>query len=65
MAIEYGIFTDEGLVEDGFYERDDAEKRAALYRDGVDVITVCELCPDHPEHARETCEECATSEASS
>jgi len=55
---EYGIFTDEGCVEEGFYERESAEKRAALYRKSGDTVVVHEMCPEHDGEARATCEEC-------
>jgi len=54
---EYGIF------EDGFFEREAADSRAAIYRkDGEEHVYVHEICPEHPEQAREACEECDAEE---
>jgi len=59
-AMEYGIFTDEGCVEDGFFERKAAETRAAFYRASGDNVVVHQICPDHPEQPAHACEDCDT-----
>jgi hypothetical protein len=58
---EYGIFNDEGCVESGFYSREEAEA-AVIERYPDDTTSVCSICPDHPEQAHDTCEECNTEE---
>lgn len=53
----YGIFSDEGCIEDGFADFSEAEsRRIRCYLD--DDCHVGEVCPDHPEHERHTCEAC-------
>lgn len=62
MATEYGLFSDEGLVESGFYsieEASQARKERYAEDDGLDIE---EVCPEHPEHARYGCEECDAEE---
>jgi hypothetical protein len=54
---EIGVFNDEGLVCNGFFDITSAMDWAR--KNGTDLF-VQEICPDHPEHARETCEECLT-----
>ncbi len=57
MATEYGIFTDDGLIEGGFYSEKSAQKALDLdYAE--DEAHVAEICHDHPEHEADTCEEC-------
>lgn len=54
---EYGIFNDEGLIEDGFFSYEEASFVADGY-DKDENAHVLEICPDHPEHANSSCEEC-------
>jgi hypothetical protein len=55
--MEFGIFSDEGLVEDSFFSLEDAQARLAeVYAE--DDAHVGELCHDHPEHEADTCELC-------
>ena len=54
---EYGLFNDEGCVEAQFYSVEEA-LRALKFYDPDDDIDVREICPDHDEQARDTCEEC-------
>ena len=61
MATEYGIFSDEGLLESNFYSEEAAEA-ARRERYAEDDAEVHEICPDHPEHARATCELCNADE---
>ena len=58
---EYGIFTDEGCIESGFYTREEAEAaRDARYKD--EDCHVAEVCPEHPDCERENCSECDSEE---
>lgn len=59
---EYGIFSDEGLVAGDFYDRETAERWMAENTDADDGLHVAEICGDHRDHEKETCEECNTSE---
>lgn len=55
---EYGIFSDEGLIEGGFYSRAAAAAAlAARYQPDDGDVRRC--CRDHPEHEADSCEECA------
>jgi hypothetical protein len=55
--IEYGLFNDEGCVEAGFYSKEEAERLSVLY-DPEDELVIHEICPDHDEQAKDTCEAC-------
>ena len=57
MTTEYGIFSDEGLVEGGFFTRLDAETAAHVKYD-LDGVTVHEICPDHEDQPADACEDC-------
>jgi hypothetical protein len=59
---EFGLFNDEGCVEAGFYS--EAEARAAIDHrfDAEDELTAREICPEHEEQARDTCEDCFADE---
>lgn len=60
--MEFGIFNDEGMIEGDFSSRADAE--IVAQRDYYeDDVTIHEICHDHPEHARESCEDCHDDEA--
>lgn len=54
---EFGIFTDEGLVEGGFYSEAEADAYADTWYRHEDVF-IDRICPDHPEQSKNTCEEC-------
>lgn len=56
-TMEYGIFNDEGKIEGDYYSREEAEAACARYPEEEGAV-VQECCPEHPEHARESCEEC-------
>jgi hypothetical protein len=57
VSVEFGIFTDEGIIEGGFYDRAKAE--IVMERDySEEDAHVAECCHDHPENEREYCEEC-------
>lgn len=63
--MEFGIFTDEGCIECGFDTRDSAEAVAeTTYRQNQVPCVVKEMCPDHEEQARETCETCNAEDTS-
>lgn len=62
---EYGIFSDEGLVEGALPNEVEAqvalgEHRADAEKVGADpaVLYASEICPDHEEQPRKNCEEC-------
>ncbi len=56
--IEFGIFGDGGLLEGEFYDDEIEARRVLAARYSEDAAHVAECCPDHPEHERETCEQC-------
>lgn len=56
--IEFGLFNDEGCVERQFYTRRDAEEARDTRYEPEDELTVHELCPDHEEQPKISCEEC-------
>lgn len=56
--MEYGIFNDEGLLEGGFYDPQQARYRmlTAYAEEGAHVAPVC---PDHPDSGEQgSCEHC-------
>lgn len=57
MSTEWGIFTDEGCVEDGFTSAEAAEavRLARYYDDEAEVLPVCH---DHEGQASTRCEAC-------
>jgi hypothetical protein len=55
---EYGIFSDEGLLEGQFYDLWKAEERLLGYYHPDDGAYVAVICPDHPEQEELGCEEC-------
>ena len=63
---EYGIFSEEaaGCIYAPCYSVQEAEtERARIiaeYGDEPDDLTIEELCPNHEEQAKATCEECFT-----
>lgn len=59
---EYGLFSDEGLVEDGFFSAAEAEEARDTRYDPEDGLGVEEICREHPEQPRYGCEECAAEE---
>lgn len=62
MTTEYGIFSEEGLLEGDFYTVESAQAELELdYAE--DGAHVAEICPEHREHEREHCEVCAEIEA--
>lgn len=57
MTIEYGIFSDEGLLERDSSSAEEAE-RTRTKRYAEDDATVHPVCHDHPEHPAHACEKC-------
>ena len=55
--MEYGIFSDEGCLENGFSARDDAERHRQRWY-AHDGATVARCCPEHPEEPYDACQEC-------
>jgi len=62
MSTEYGIFNEDGCIEDGFFSQGEAEERAVSWRTFGEACTVHQLCPDHPEQPDNACEECGGEE---
>lgn len=58
MSTEYGIFGNEGCFEGGFYSQEEAQVAIAERYAEEENIHVAELCPDHDENKRDTCEDC-------
>jgi hypothetical protein len=57
----FGIFNDEGCIEDGFVSHEAAEtRRANAYAN--DDAHVAEICHEHPEQEKDSCEECNSDE---
>lgn len=58
---EYGIFSDEGLLEGDFHSRVSAENRLdSEYSEDDAHIAI--VCPEHREQEKDNCEECAIEE---
>lgn len=55
--MDFGIFNDEGLVEYDFDSKEAADTTLATYGDDHGCW-VSECCHDHPEHEKDSCEEC-------
>jgi hypothetical protein len=62
MATEYGLFSDEGLVESGFYSAEEAREAARERYSEEDGLEIEEVCPDHPEQPHYGCEDCDSEE---
>lgn len=60
--MNFGVFSDEGLICDDFPSAEAARAWAATEASGCaddETIKIAEVCHDHPDHAADTCEECA------
>jgi len=55
---QFGVFTDEGAVAADFYSKEEAEAWMASHCSPDDGAHVGEVCGDHPEHERTTCQLC-------
>ena len=56
--MEFGIFSDEGLIEGQFATAASAEKAIAERYSPEDELHVAEVCPYHEGQERLHCEEC-------
>lgn len=60
--MEFGIFNDEGLLEDGFFSEEEARNALHIETGGRydedEHAHVAEICHDHPENERDNCEDC-------
>lgn len=57
--IEYGIFNDEGLLEDGYYvEAEARESLASPVYDGDVHAYVAPICREHHEYRADACPLC-------
>jgi uncharacterized protein (UPF0128 family) len=56
--MEFGIFNDEGCCERGFTSKEEAERAIAERYEPGDELHAAEVCHDHPENERFTCEIC-------
>lgn len=54
---EFGIFTDEGMIEGGFWTREEA-RQIARERFPEENCWVATVCHDHEGQEAENCEEC-------
>ena len=61
-VMEYGIFNDEGLIEGGFRSERAAKIVVTQYHRRGEICVVKVVCPDHEEHANESCEPCMEDE---
>jgi hypothetical protein len=59
---EYGLFSDEGMVEGQFYTPEEARAAITDRYDADDGLEIEEICPDHPGQPRCGCEECDSEE---
>ncbi len=59
---EYGLFSDEGLVEGDFPDEITAEIAIKERYSPEDCLVVLECCHDHPDQPRRCCEECDAEE---
>ncbi|MDE2101312.1 MAG: hypothetical protein KGL39_28960 [Patescibacteria group bacterium] len=60
---EYGLFSDEGLVEGDFPTVEEARQVMATFYSPEDNLRVAEVCPDHREEERDGCEKCEEDES--
>lgn len=58
MSTEWGLFNDEGCLEAGFWSKAEAVAAIGEHYSAEDELTAREVCPDHEEQARDSCEEC-------
>lgn len=59
----FGIFNDEGLIEDDHTESSANDAVKSRYPDD-DTIYVAECCYDHPEYDKDACEVCNSDDTS-
>jgi len=65
----YGVFSDEGILSGDFYSKESAlawahDPKNGCVDEGVidKFVYVEEVCHDHPENPRSSCEECGEDE---
>jgi hypothetical protein len=57
--VEYGVFNNEGCLFSGLISMADAEEEAAQQRaDGDEHAYAAEMCADHEEQPKATCDDC-------
>lgn len=57
MSTEYGIFNDEGLVEQNYWSRSEAEAALDAY-DDEDDLEIAEVCPECRGGRADWCDVC-------
>lgn len=62
MSTEFGVFSDEGKIDGGFYSFEEAQNALESLYAEEDDVHVGECCHDHPEHEKDTCELCNAEE---
>lgn len=55
---EFGIFNDEGCIEDGFYSREEAEAAVINNYPDEDGVEVAPICEEHEEQDANHCMIC-------
>lgn len=59
---EWGLFSEEGLIEGDFLTREDALLARRERYTPDDELEVYEVCPHHPEQSSHDCEDCNNAE---
>lgn len=59
---EFGLFSDEGIIEGGFSSKEEAEEAIKKRYSEEDELKIFECCPEHPDFSRICCEECDAEE---
>ena len=54
---EYGLFSDEGCIENNIFTMEEAVRRLAAYQ-AEDWLEIAVCCETHPEERKDSCEEC-------
>jgi hypothetical protein len=60
---EFGIFSDEGQVEAGFYSAAEAQAAIVARYEESDGLAVLACCHEHPMQPSLGCEECPSDDA--
>ncbi len=55
---EYGLFSDEGLVEGGFYSSEEADAAIEDRYSLEDELDVAPICASHRDYRKSHCEKC-------
>lgn len=57
---EYGVFNDEGCIDQGFWSLKEAQSQADHYRSlGETAAFASAICPDHEQQELDYCDECS------